>query len=376
MARDLDRAKAAVFLGKDAAFFGPLMCSLDFVWVRGGDVETAATDGQTFWWNVNDFLRCELEERKSTIMHELWHVARLHALRRGERCPDIWNIACDIKINRELRLAGYYLGPDWVDRPDITEELEELIYELLPKQGGGAGQGTQPGAGGSGTGHCQHGQVPVTTQSQQASLAAAVKAVQQAKMAGQPGAIPGNTEQIINKFLAPKIPWEAALHGFFQDLLDNDYSWHRPNRRYCEMYLPSPYEDEGRLEHLAYYQDVSGSVSDKMILRFNSELKHVKETFNPKKMTIVQFDTIIQKIDVFNEEDPFTEIIINGRGGTNLTPVRAHIDEMKPTAAIIFSDMEVSFQPFASKPECPIIWIAVNAGAAKPPHGKVIRLNE
>jgi predicted metal-dependent peptidase len=105
-------------------------------------------------------------------------------------------------------------------------------------------------------------------------------------------------------------------------------------------------------------------------------LKHVWDTFQPKKMTVVQFDTIIQKVDVFNEGDPYQEIIINGRGGTSLVPVRAYINKHKPTAAIIFSDMEVEFGPFENKPECPIIWVAVNAGATKPPNGKVIRLNE
>lgn len=382
MDRDLDRAKAAVFLGKNAAFFGPLMCSLDFIWAK--DIDTAATNGETFWWNPDDFLRCDLEERKSTIMHELWHVARLHQLRRGERCPDVWNIACDILINRELQQMGYFIGSDWLLRPDLNHiELEEEIYELLNKPGGGmpggnssAGSVTPQGVAAPGGHKCQHNQIPVSQHNQQQMIAATVKAIQQAQLDNKAGDIPGNTEMIVNKFLAPKIPWQSALHGFFQDLLEDDYSWARPNRRYCEMYLPSPYMDEGRLEHLIYYQDVSGSVTDKMVLRFNSELKHVKDTYNPKKMTIVQFDTVIQQEDVIEEDDPFTEIHIVGRGGTSLCCVREHLDAHKPTAAIIFSDMEVSFEPFARKPECPIIWVAVNARGAKPPHGKVIRLNE
>jgi predicted metal-dependent peptidase len=380
MQRDLDRAKSAVFMGKNAAFFGPLMCTLDFTWAHGPDLPTAATDGKTFWWNPKDFLRCDIEERKSTIMHELWHVARLHALRQGERCPKIWNVACDIKINRDLQDMNYFIGADWVLRPDLDHvELEEEIYDLLNKPGGGGGaNGNMPGnnPGSHGAGQCSHSKMPVTPQSQQAMLAAAVKAMQAAQMAGQPGSIPGNTQQIIEKFLAPKIPWEAALNQFFLDLLDNDYSWARPNRRYPEMYLPSQYEDEGRLEHLIYYQDVSGSVSDKMILRFNSELKHVWDTFQPKKMTVVQFDTIIQQEDVFNEGDDFSKIKITGRGGTCLVPVREHMDREKPTACVIFTDMCVGFEPMLPAPTWPIIWVAVNASGAKPPHGKVIRINE
>ena len=47
--RLLDIAKAALFTGKDAAFYAPLMCSMDFVWDTG--VDTAYTDGALIGFN-------------------------------------------------------------------------------------------------------------------------------------------------------------------------------------------------------------------------------------------------------------------------------------------------------------------------------------
>lgn len=47
--RDLDRTKTRVFLGKNAAFLGPLMCSLEFKWDT--TIETAATNGLMIKWN-------------------------------------------------------------------------------------------------------------------------------------------------------------------------------------------------------------------------------------------------------------------------------------------------------------------------------------
>lgn len=371
MNRDLDRAKSAVFMGSDAAFFGPLMCSLDFVWATGSDFKTAATDGATFWWDPEDFLRCELPERKSTIMHELWHVARLHAVRRGSRCPDVWNKACDIWINRNLKLQGYHLGPDWLLMPEFDHlDVEEDIYDLLNTNGGGGASGQPQSLPGSG--HCHHGKVPATPQVKQQIMNATVKAVQSAKMNGQPGSIPGSTEQIIKQFLKSIIPWTTHLQNFFTDLLDEDYTWGRPNRRYVDMYLPSRFTDEGRLEHIIMYEDVSGSITQKDSLRFNSELKYIWETYQPNKLTIVQFDTIIQKIDVLNDGDPFDEVRIVGGGGTCLIEVRKHMMDTKPSAAIVFSDLQVNaMQP---GPQCPVLWVAIDNKEAKVNFGKLIHI--
>lgn len=372
MARDLDRAKSAVFMASDAAFFGPLMCSLDFVWAQGTGLNTSATDGKTLWWDPVDFLRLCMDGRKATIMHELWHVARLHAVRRGSRCPDVWNIACDIWINRNLLKQGYKLVPVelWVIRPDLDHiEVEEDIYDALQAPGGGGANGPGVPAGG---GNCQHGKVPATAQVKQQLMNAVVKAVQSAKMNGQPGAIPGNTEKIIKQFLKSIIPWTTHLQNFFTDLLDEDYTWGRPSRRYVDMYLPSRFTDDGRLAHIIMYEDVSGSITTKDSLRFNSELKYIWETYQPEKLTIVQFDTIIQKIDVLNDGDPFDEIRIVGGGGTCLIDVRKHILDSRPTAVIVFSDLQVA--SMLPGPECPVLWVAIDNRAATVNFGKLIHI--
>jgi predicted metal-dependent peptidase len=362
--RELDRCKSAVFLGKTAAFLGSVMCSLNFIW--SNSLPTAATNGVNFWWNPQWFLSLPPETRKMVLMHELWHVARLHMLRLGDRCPDVWNYACDYIINGVLEDDGYsFEGTQPCLDQQYRGMAEEDVYDQLQKNGGGG----FTGAFGPGTGQDI---IPMTPEEKHTVINTVVTAVHQAKLAGA-GNLPGGIEDIIDQFLAPVIPWQTVLHRFFTQLTEEDYTWARPNRRYADMYLPSRCTDEGGLENLRYYLDVSGSISQADMVRFNSELKFVKETFNPEKLAMVQFDTQIQRIDVWEAEDPFDKIEIKGRGGTSLECVRRDILEEKPTAAIIFSDLFCRPMEPLDFP-VPIIWVVVNNGKATVPFGEKIHI--
>ena len=131
--RDLDKVKSQLFLGNNAAFLAPIMCSLEFSWNE--EIETCDTDGINIRWNPKDFLGCTFEGRVSALLHEIGHVYRLHPLRAGNRCPDVWNIACDIIINRDLRKMGYKIDdnhwavPGLADHYEIPFDLEEQIYD-------------------------------------------------------------------------------------------------------------------------------------------------------------------------------------------------------------------------------------------------------
>lgn len=371
--RQYDKVVVALFLRGDAAFYGPLLCGLQHVWDY--TVETAETDGKTLWWNPEDFMRCTPEEREATVMHELKHVALMHNLRRAGKDAQSWNTACDIKINRDMIRDKFKIenSPMFIHIPQITAEAEEDIYEIVkqnppppPK-----GSGGKPGSGPCGP-KCNHAAM-ADKMDQAATIANVVKAIQSAEMSGNPGAIPGNLKEIVSNFLTPIIPWEVELKEWMTDLIDYDYTWARPNRRYPDMYLPSMIQEDGRLKHVVHFQDVSGSIQKKDTIRFNSELKFVWDILKPEKMTVIQFDTCIQKIDEFIEGDEFTEIEIIGRGGTSLVDVRQWIIDNKPTAVTIFTDMQVA--PMAPLPfEVPILWICTNNAKGKVPFGKLIHI--
>ncbi len=379
--RLLSKVKSRVFLdNNNAAFLGSIMSSLNFSWTS--DIKTACTNGSILWWNPYWFLKLPKMTRVSVLVHELWHVAALHMFRRGDRNPTVWNWACDLWINNTLKSQGYtFEGTSgWWDpvedpkaRPhNFGTQFPEAIYDTL-MQWMNEGLEKLNGIGAWGSEDDTDLVEPEEDENSLPNVVTAVAAAQQAAtMAGE------ETNEVVQtllkRFLQPKIAWEEKLYRFMEDTFELDYSMRRPNRRHQEVYLPSLVE-EGGLEHLIYFLDVSGSVTDGQAIRFNSEVKYIKDTFNPRKLTLAQFDTRITDVKVFTEEDPFDEIVIIGRGGTSLVCVRDMIIKEKPTAVVIFSDLECT--PMEAIPNGPpILWIAINNTDAVINQGEITHIRE
>lgn len=374
----LDACKSKAFIGNNAAFLGSLLCSIEIIWSSDNN-PTAKTNGLKLWWNKDWFISLPKETRVTVLVHELWHPGRLHFARQGGRDKEIWNYACDIRINNDLKAAGYsFVGIEWawlMPELDLQGNMaEEDIYDYLiqnsivppPQPGGGDITGLPKDDDSTSGAESSANQVKM--------LEAVIRAVQAAERANQAGNIPGGTKEMITQFLTPKIPWESELMQFFTDLGEYRYTWARPNRRYMGDgdYRQSMEHDSDRLDHLVYFLDVSGSIEPKDRLRFNSEVKYIKDVLNPRKLTLVQFDTEIQHEHVFEESDPFERVVDVSGGGTCLVCVHDWIMEHNPTAAIIFSDMHVS--PMAKPANgCPVIWVRIGNGHT-PSYGKVINI--
>lgn len=258
------------------------------------------------------------------------------------------------------------------------EEVYDKIHQSPPPQprsGGGQGAGQQPQqqrqqpTGGFGN------DIKQTPQAQQQNaVGRTVMAVQQAQAANQAGNLPGSIKSTLDKFLNPKLPWERLLWRFFEELTEDDISWQKRNRRYPDVYMPGHVKAEGGLVHLAYFLDVSGSISDYDVLRFNSEVKYVKDQFRPEKMTLILFDTKIQATYEFGEDDEFEKVVIIGRGGTSLACVHDWIEENQPTAALVFTDMECYPMEKLTYP-IPVMWIVTGHGGHTPKFGEVIQID-
>lgn len=361
--RELDKVKTSTFLGKNACFIGSIMCTMPFTWTS--DIKTACTNGISLWWNPYWFLQLPKETRKTVLMHELWHVGEMDMLRRGNRDPKLWNYACDVRINNRLQKQGYSFAgtTPWKDpvtfrNGDIVnygDKPPEEIYDDLKRRADEEWLDALKQWGLDDEGDLIELDGADSAIAEMDVLSKVVQASQIAQMAGEK--LSGEIEEVLKQFLTPKIPWEQHVYRWFDAHIDFDYSMSKRNRRYQHVYLPSLVCSEG-LENLFYFFDVSASVTEGMKVRFNSEVKYIWETFKPEKLTLILFDTKITKVIELVEGDSFDHLTILGGGGTSLVCVREYIEEHKPTAAIIFTDLDCT--PMQKTDVCPILWVVVN----------------
>ena len=378
MQKKLSKIKIKLFLHAGAAFLGSIMSQTRFIWDDSPDNPTAWTDGITIGFNPSFWLKIPDEAKVTVLAHELWHIAYQHVLRLKEanRDPEKWNIAGDHLINLMLQKSGYKFDGIQNCYKDLkyTGMGTDQIYSLLPDPPPSGGGGSGAGQGAGGAGRPLGGDLRPPPKGKEIEvMGKVVQAVQAARLGNQAGTIPGEILLEIDKFLNPKLPWRVLLRRFFTEQSREDYSWKRPNRRYTDDYLPSLWAEDG-LTTINYYLDISGSITDQNILRFNSEVKHVKDEFNPKMLNLITFDTRIRDVYSFDEETPFEKVIVTGRGGTDLDPVAEHILKTKPNVVVIFSDLEVD--PMPSVGSIPVLWVVIGSPNATVPFGQMIHIDD
>jgi len=120
----------------------------------------AVSDKWQLFYDPAALERWGLEASAAVVAHEVWHLVRRHHLRRGDRDPAMWNVACDIAINDDRELVRLLPtdGVRWSQYSGLTSNmLEEDIYDVVhkaqptpptpPPDAGGKGQGEGPGEG-------------------------------------------------------------------------------------------------------------------------------------------------------------------------------------------------------------------------------------
>ena len=122
-------------------FFGNIACRLQLVEVEpDGWCTTAAVDGRNFYYNAEFVNKLDLDETVFLVGHEVGHCVYEHFLRRGDRDPQIWNMAGDYKINAMLvrekigRLIDK-VKPLYDKKYESDEWWTENVYDQLKKDG-------------------------------------------------------------------------------------------------------------------------------------------------------------------------------------------------------------------------------------------------
>ena len=360
---EFSKTKAKLFTYKGAGFLGSLMANHKYIWDE--DCTTAWCDSVTIGFNPYFYRDVLTKESRVTVLsHELWHTGCDHHGRLGNRNPEIWNQSGDHFINLMHEANGFsFEGIEWALKdPRFTGMSTEQIYEILIKE--------TPKADPK---HYDMRPIPKGT-SKTDTLRKIIKAKQSSIMAkDEPGTIPNEIEIHVENYLRPQLPWEILLAKFMTEISDDDYSFRRPSRRYEDEYLPSKQGNNG-LDHLCWYWDISGSMTDEQLNVVNTEIKYVYDTYTPKRMSVITFDTKIHDIYEFHEGDVFDDLVLHGRGGTSLNPVYHHITDNQPTAAIVLSDLHC--HRMGDNPGSQLLWVVIANPKAKVNFGRTIHMTK
>ena len=81
-------------------FYGDIVMRLPFV--ANPQIETARTNGYQIEYSPRFFEKLYQPQRRYVLMHEVLHVMLFHCSRRGDRDPELWNVAADLLVNSML----------------------------------------------------------------------------------------------------------------------------------------------------------------------------------------------------------------------------------------------------------------------------------
>jgi predicted metal-dependent peptidase len=371
----LDKVKIALMTRENATFYCEVGFSLKYRWTK--DIPTAATNGVYLYINPDFFMALTPEQRLGLIIHEILHGVYMHGLRRGERDPRIWNMAGDYVINLIVIKSGFELPPQGLYDIQYRDLNTEAVYAQLmqqckqQQQSAANGTSTDPGMNFPGIGEDlidlpdDMSADEVKERIELTLIRASIKSQEK----DAPGTIPGDIQLLIDKLLKPKLPWDRIFYKYLNQFNKNDYSFRKPNRRFFpEHHLPSLYSMS--LMDITIGVDISGSVTDRQFKQFVAETASIFRMTKPKKITLIQFDTKIKKIDEIHSIEELVKVKFSGRGGTDIKELIEWANEHKPQLLVVFTDGDFNFRNYHSKRN--VLWIIHNNPHFTPAFGKAI----
>ena len=344
-----------------ASFFGNLATRLKLVnadeWCP-----TAATDGRNFYYNSRFVDMLKPKEIEFLFGHEVLHCVYDHFGRRGDRDPQLFNVANDYCVNADLKKhrVGEFITSvpclyDSKYQDMSSEEIYDILYEnaekidisdlidkLLDDHLDGDGQ---DGSGDEGDESNKNGKGrPKLSAEEKQKIKDEIKEAVLAAAAASDGAgnLPAGVKRIIEDMTAPKMNWRELLRMQLESTIKSDYTWMRNSRRGWHMDAVMPGMKLDPMIDIAISIDASGSMLDRMLKDFLGEVAGIMEQFPNYRIHVLSFDTQVYNPQQFDSEnlDDITGYEIKGGGGTDFDSVFEYFkeNEIEPKRHIMFTD--------------------------------------
>lgn len=357
------------------------------------EIDTMGVNKTTLYYNEKFVERQPLDKLIFIGLHEMSHFALMHPYRLKDKDPEVFNIACDLYVNKLLcemlnKKTGDEISLGLTDikiptakemlysgdidtQRDNVEKLYSILIDKVSKDENGRTYITQPDNKSNGNngnndnislGDESTVKVDITdklserfkglsaTELERAETEAILReTITQAKiMSGAGiGTESGLFERLIEEQIAPKVRWEKLVKKYLIEENQRESSFHSTDKRmtYQEAIFPgTTTPDNTKLDKIKVCLDVSGSISKEMLGVFLNQLKQLLKKY---KCTaeIITWDTKIQERFPVGSVKDIKSMKTKGLGGTNPNCLFEYFESKqcknKPSLVIIFTDGDI-----------------------------------
>ena len=343
------------------------------------EIETAATDERTVFINPDYFQMLPALEQDELILHRVLHAALLHVTRRGERDPEIWNLAGDIVVNGIIAgIAGMALPTDAVRETRLEHLSVEEVYEVLlhePERPLGVELDLlePPDGWGQAEGGSSEGSIAT---SRNARLEAYWRDAHQhatvVALAVAQGTRPAGLTRELEMLNPARLDWRAHLWRY---LAQTPTDFQGYDRRFIGrgLYLDAL---EGETLRVRVAVDTSGSVDDRQVQTLLSEVQGILRAYPHVHCDLYYADAQVYGPFPLTADSPIPPPI--GGGGTDFRPFFAAVTQRyTPHERTICMYLTDGFGDFpAEPPDLSVLWVVTAGGRAldRFPFGEAVRL--
>jgi predicted metal-dependent peptidase len=319
--------------------------------------------------------------------HEVLHCVYDHFGRRGDRDPQLWNIANDFCVNGDL--VKHNVGEKITSVPCLydrkydgmsSEEVYDLLYENATKIDIGKmldqlidehldGEGDEDGGeNGEGSGR------PKLSAEEKQAIKDEIKEAMLAAAATVDGAgnLPLGVKRLIQQLTEPQLNWREILRMNLESTIKADYTWMRASRKGWHMDAVMPGQKPDEMIDIAVMLDASGSISPDMLKDFLSEIQGIMDSFPSYKIHVVTFDTDCYNPAQYDSDnlDSMIDYEVKGGGGTDFDCMFTYLKEQEitPRRLIVFTD-GYPFGSWGDAEYCDTTWILHGTTTIVPPWG-------
>lgn len=386
---------ARVGLLLKASFFGNLATRLKLVnadeWCA-----TAATDGRNFYYNTRFIKMLRPKEVEFLFGHEVLHCVYDHFGRRGDRNPQLWNIADDFCVNADLK--KHHVGEFITSVPCLydhkydgmsAEEVYDILYEKADKidindllnkmiDDHMDGDDEQDGSGGDGNEEGK-GRPRLTKEERQQIKDEIKEAMLAAASASDAGNIPAGVKRLIQDLTEPKMNWRELLRMQLESTIKSDFTWMRASRKGWHMDAVMPGMKVDPMIDIAIAIDASGSIDERMLKDFLGEVQGIMDSFPAYKIHVITFDTDAYNPAQYDSDnlDDICDYEVAGGGGTDFDCIFKYLkdNEIEPKRLVVFTD-GYPFGSWGDENYADTVWILHGTTSIVPPWGQYAYYDE